>query len=103
MVCAHPDGNTAQDLCDMSGNLWEWVQDEWHRNYNGAPGEATGWCTADCPVNAGDPNYDPANSASRVRRGGGWDGAGTLRFRSTNRNFEDPQSQSNYLGGRLAR
>ena len=36
-VCNTPLGHTDDVLCDMSGNLYEWVQDEWHANYSGAP------------------------------------------------------------------
>lgn len=28
---------------DMSGNVWEWVQDCWHVNYKGAPKNGTAW------------------------------------------------------------
>jgi len=27
-------------LHDMLGNVWEWVEDSWHENYNGAPTDA---------------------------------------------------------------
>jgi len=33
-VCSRPDGNTAQELCDMSGNVQEYVQDTWHNTYD---------------------------------------------------------------------
>ena len=46
-------------LYDMVGNVWEWVEDSWHENYNGAPADASAW------VSGGDPNY-------RVIRGGSW-------------------------------
>jgi formylglycine-generating enzyme required for sulfatase activity len=46
-------------LYDMLGNVWEWVEDSWHENYNGAPTDASAW------LRGGDPNY-------RVVRGGSW-------------------------------
>ena len=42
-VCSRPAGNTEQGLCDMSGNVIEWVADEWHENYTGAPGDGSAW------------------------------------------------------------
>jgi formylglycine-generating enzyme required for sulfatase activity len=30
-------------LYDMSGNVWEWVQDCWHENYNQAPIDGSAW------------------------------------------------------------
>ncbi len=30
-------------LFDMHGNAWEWVQDVWHENYQGAPSDASVW------------------------------------------------------------
>jgi len=46
-------------LYDMLGNVWEWVEDSWHENYNGAPADAS------ASVSGADPNY-------RVIRGGSW-------------------------------
>jgi len=57
-VCSKPAGNTQQGLCDMAGNVWEWVQDWYHDTYNGAPIDGSAW-------------ESPAGSW-RVDRGGCW-------------------------------
>jgi formylglycine-generating enzyme required for sulfatase activity len=42
-VCSIEGGNTTQDLCDMAGNVAEWVQDKYNSNYTGAPTDGTAW------------------------------------------------------------
>ena len=53
-------------LYDMSGNVWEWCQDEWHKNYEGAPtdGSAKG--------NTKDTIIIKMGNILRVVRGGSW-------------------------------
>lgn len=48
-------------LNDMHGNVWEWVQDCWHENYEGAPSNGVAW-EGEC-----------TDEGMRVRRGGSWD------------------------------
>ena len=63
-VCSLPDGNTQQGLCDMSGNLYEWMVDQFHPFYDGAPMDETPWCDqANCYLSM---------PADRVVRGGSW-------------------------------
>ena len=45
-------------LYDMYGNVWEWVQDKWHKNYDGAPNDGSAW--------------EIGSPSARVIRGGGW-------------------------------
>ncbi|MBE9174766.1 SUMF1/EgtB/PvdO family nonheme iron enzyme [Synechocystis salina LEGE 06155] len=49
------------DLYDMHGNVWEWCEDDWHKNYGGAPLDGTTWAN----------NYSQLDS--KVIRGGSWD------------------------------
>ncbi len=58
-------------LYDMSGNVWEWTQDQWHEDYAGAPMDGSAW-------EAGD-------SSAHVLRGGSWVNSSD-RVRSASRN-----------------
>jgi formylglycine-generating enzyme len=42
-TCSRPAGNTDQGLCDMAGNLWEWVRDKYVSTYYGAPTDGSAW------------------------------------------------------------
>ena len=76
-------------LYDMHGNVWEWVQDPWHDNYDGAPPDGSVWESSEA-------------GAGRVVRGGSWGGsAGDCR--SAYRHQDEPDSRYNYLGFRCAR
>jgi formylglycine-generating enzyme required for sulfatase activity len=77
-------------LYDMSGNVWERVQDCWHNNYQDAPSDGSAWLAQ----NNGD-------CTQRVLRGGSWydypDG-----LRSADRDWSFPDNRDDFIGFRLA-
>ncbi|MBU1896168.1 formylglycine-generating enzyme family protein [Myxococcota bacterium] len=84
-VCSKPQGNTEQGMCDMSGNVWEWVAD-YYGSYDSTPRDGT----------------EHLSGSNRVFRGGGWfnyasslRAARRYRYVPSNRYFD--------LGFRLAR
>jgi sulfatase modifying factor 1 len=86
-VCSKPAGDTEQGLCDMAGNVWQWVEDWYHGSYRGAPSDGSSW-------------ESPAQY--RVQRGGSWifDPA---YARTTARSADSPDLRGNYIGFRVAR
>lgn len=87
-VCNSATGNTSQGLCDMGGNVWEWVRDRYHDDYTGAPADGSAWDSS-----AGD---------FRVLRGGSWHVlAGGLR--TSYRSQAYPDAAFSYYGFRCAR
>ena len=73
-------------LYDTSGNVWEWVQDHWHDNFQTAPKDGSAW-------KSDDSNY-------RVCRGGSWlNNSGFVRCAFRFRYH--PYVRNYYLGFRL--
>ncbi|HRC71511.1 MAG TPA: formylglycine-generating enzyme family protein [Candidatus Competibacter sp.] len=77
-------------LYEMHGNVWEWCQDHWHDNYQGAPTDGSAW-----------EDYDTAG-ADRVLRGGSWDRK-ARNVRSVSRLHIDPGYRFDGIGLRCAR
>ncbi len=75
-------------LFDMHGNVWEWVEDRFHENYEGAPLDGSPWIAG--------------NNSDRVLRGSSWlNGPGGLR--SANRYGHGPNGRNDGGGFRVAR
>jgi formylglycine-generating enzyme required for sulfatase activity len=75
-------------LHDMHGNVWEWVEDCYHENYNQAPTDGSAWTTGDC--------------STRVVRGGSWVND-PVDLRSADRVWYTPNGRGYFLGFRVGR
>ena len=86
-VCSKPKGNSPYGLCDMVGNVSEWVED-WYgeKSYENHPSR-----NPQCVKSGRD----------RVLRGGSWDDI-SRGLRISNRNWSNPDSRSNLRGFRCA-
>jgi formylglycine-generating enzyme required for sulfatase activity len=75
-------------LYDMVGNVWEWTEDCWNGNYQGAAADGSAWTSGDC--------------SRRVGRGGSWDDVPDL-LRSAYRYWVVTDLRDFNLGFRVAR
>jgi formylglycine-generating enzyme required for sulfatase activity len=78
-------------LYDVSGNVWDWVEDCWHENYNTAPKDGSAWL--DAAVDKLD---------WRVIRGGPWNSI-PVGLRLSNRTSAYFLHSNDTIGFRLAR
>lgn len=89
-ISTHEVGTMAANelgIYDMSGNVWEWCLDDWHKDYKGAPADGSRW---------GD-----GSGEYRVNRGGGWS-TGIKSCRSALRFACKPSYTDFFLGFRVA-
>jgi formylglycine-generating enzyme required for sulfatase activity len=75
-------------LHDTEGNVSEWVQDNWHENYKGAPTDGSVWQGGD--------------TSQRVLRGGSWYSFHS-DLRSASRRGDQPDHRSPEIGFRVGR
>lgn len=74
-------------LFDVHGNVWEWVEDCWQPNYQGAPSDGSAWLDGNCAI--------------RVLRGGAWDYPAS-GMRAANRYYFAHKARKANFGFRLA-
>ena len=79
--------SNAFGLKDMLGNVWEWTEDVYHDNYNGAPADGRAW--------KGEGNF-------RVLRGGSWN-SDPQNVRAAVRNSNKATQRFSFFGFRIAR
>ena len=75
-------------LYDMHGNVWEWCQDDWHSDYEGAPIDGSAW------LNNEEDNND------KLLRGGSW-GSNPGHCRSACRAYHYLDYNSSNIGFRV--
>jgi len=88
----HPIGQKKPNelgLHDMSGNVWEWCQDVWHRDYKGAPTDSWAW-------------EQDGDGAIHVGRGGSWNDIPDVCLAARRGGYYTDR-RLNYFGLRLAR
>lgn len=82
-------GKKANELgiYDMSGNVWEWCEDSWHDNYQGAPIDGSAWTSG-------------GKQSQRVLRSGGYFDE-RQSCRATFRDRNEPGHRDGSVGFRL--
>ena len=76
-------------LYQVHGNVWNWVEDCWRDNYEGAPADGSAWTIAECK--------------QRVLRGGSWQSDPSLLRAARRLLVNLPKGRSSDYGFRVAR
>ncbi len=76
-------------LYQVHGNVWNWVEDCWRDNYEGAPANGSAWTIAECK--------------QRVLRGGSWQSDPSLLRAARRLLVNLPKGRSSDYGFRVAR
>ena len=75
-------------LYDMTGNVWEWCEDDWHGDYHGAPTDGSAW------VNS-------PRGSRRPLRGGAWNFIADYCRTASRNDYFFPDDRVNNIGFRV--
>ncbi|GBO53378.1 serine/threonine kinase [Pseudanabaena sp. lw0831] len=87
---SHPVGQKVPNpwgLYEMHGGVWEWCEDVWHDNFNGAPADGSAWVS-------------DGYTSRRVRKGGSWSNEAKL-CRAASREWHWQSDRYNDIGFRV--
>jgi formylglycine-generating enzyme required for sulfatase activity len=103
-VCSKTIGNSEQGLCDMTGNVFEWVQDGYHGSYDcdNATSDAKN-CDSGGVAPADGSAWGMGTSGTRVVRGGSWTVSDYLDLRVSARFRSSPANAHSAKGFRCLR
>jgi formylglycine-generating enzyme required for sulfatase activity len=85
-VCTQPTGNSREGVCDLAGNVAEWLYDWYDAGYY-----------ATCMVDCSNPRGPTDPTGLKVIRGGGFSDPASL-LRATDRDSADPATTSERVG-----
>ena len=100
-VCGKTAGNTMHGLCDMAGNVSEWVQDVFHGSYDCDANPGTWECDSGGVAPTDGSAWEVPHGEHRVLRGGTWYNDAD-NMRATGRELGFQELWSEHYGFRCA-
>lgn len=86
----HPVGGKKENelgIYDMSGNVWEWCEDDYDNDYQKIPKDGSAWTKG--------------GGTTKVRRGGSWHNSHSWICRCAYRYYNNPDGRGNDIGLRV--